>query len=233
MINEELIMQTLYMGDENNKVLCFDDFLTNPNALIDHARQSTFSPYAAAAQRKGYPGVRASAPAGFGSQLRERIGEIVKKEFAIPAATKITPLQDALCLMTVPETELGPLQRIPHFDASNPQFFATLLYLCGEEHGGTGFYRHNSTGYESITPERCDKYLDLSYEELNTVKPPRHYFSESDNFFTKVGFIPARFNRLVVYRGCVLHSANVLSALSLNPDPGVGRLTANIFFSFD
>lgn len=233
MINEELIMQTLYMGDENNKVLCFDDFLINPNALIDHARQSTFSPYAAAAQRKGYPGVRAPAPADFGSQLRGQIGEMVKREFAIPAAANITPLQDAMCLMTVPETELGPLQRIPHFDASNPQFFAALLYLCGEEHGGTGFYRHNSTGYESITPERCDNYLDLSYEELNTVKPPRHYFSESDNFFTKIGFIPARFNRLVVYRGCVLHSANILSTLSLNLDPGAGRLTANIFFSFN
>lgn len=233
MVNDELIMQTLYMGDEKNKVLCFDDFLTDPNALIDHALQSTFSPYAAAAQRKGYPGVRAPAPVEFGSQLRERLGEIVKREFAIPASAKITPLQDAMCLMTVPETELGPLQRIPHFDASNPQFFATLLYLCGEEHGGTGFYRHNSTGYETITPERCDKYLDASYEELNATKPDRHYFSESNNFFTKVGFIPARFNRLVVYRGCVLHSANILSGLSLNPDPGAGRLTANIFFSFD
>ena len=233
MINEELNMQTLYMGDEKNKVLCFDDFLTNPDALIDHARQSIFSPYAAAAQRKGYPGVRAPAPVEFGGQLRERLGEIVKRAFALPASAKITPLQDAMCLMTVPEMELGPLQRIPHFDASNPQFFATLLYLCGEEHGGTGFYRHNGTGYEAITPERCDKYLDASYEELNATKPAKHYFSESNSFFTKVGFIPARLNRLVVYRGCVLHSANILSELSLNPDPGAGRLTANIFFNFN
>lgn len=233
MISDELAMQTLYMGHEKNKVLCFDDFLASPAQLIDHARQSSFAPYPAAVQRKGYPGVRTAAPAELGSQLRERIGGIIKHEFGIPAEAKITPLQNALCLMTVPETELGPLQRVPHFDASNPHFFATLLYLCGEEHGGTGFYRHNSTGYEAITPERCDPYLDSSYEELNSKKPDRQYFSESNDFFTKVGFIPARFNRLVVYRGCVLHSANIFSGISLNPDPVVGRLTANIFFSFD
>lgn len=233
MVSDELSMQTLCMGNEKNKVLCFDNFLANPELLVDHARQSHFSPYPAAIQRKGYPGVRTAAPADFGGQLRSRIGDIIKNEFGIPEERNITPLQDALCLMTVPESELGPLQRVPHFDASNPFFFATLLYLCGEEHGGTGFYRHNSTGYESITPERCDPYLDSSYEELNSKKPERRYFSESNDFFTRVGFIPARFNRLVVYRGCVLHSANILSGISLNPDPVVGRLTANIFFSFD
>jgi hypothetical protein len=233
MINDEFAMQTLYMGNEKNKVLCFDNFLANPAQLIDHARRSVFSPYPVAVQRKGYPGVRTAAPADFGSELRGRIGDIIKNEFGIPAGAGITPLQDALCLMTVPETELGPLQRVPHFDASNPRFFATLLYLCGEEHGGTGFYRHNSTGYESIIPERCDHYFDSSYEELNSRKPDKRYFSESNDFYTRVGFIPAKFNRLVVYRGCVLHSANILSGISLNPDPDTGRLTANIFFNFD
>jgi hypothetical protein len=233
MINDKLTMQTLYMGHEKNKVLCFDNFLANPAQLIDHARQSKFSPYPAAVQRKGYPGVRTAAPADLGSELRGRIVDIIKNDFDIPVGSSITPLQDALCLMTVPEIELGPLQRVPHFDASNPHFFAALLYLCGEEHGGTGFYRHNSTGYESITPERCDRYLDSSYEELNSKKPDKQYFSESNDFYTRTGFIPARFNRLVVYRGCVLHSANILSGISLNPDPVVGRLTANIFFTFD
>jgi len=233
MINENLTMQMLSVGNEKNKVIYFDDFLANPSWLVDFASGAVFSPYAAAQQRKGYPGVRTPAPADFANQFRDKVGEIIKNEFGIPAATKTTSLQNAMCLMTVPELELGPLQRIPHFDSSNPHFFATLLYLCGEGHGGTGFYRHNSTGYESITPERCDPYLDASYEELNRKKPGRHYFSESDEFFTKVGFIPARFNRLVIYPGCILHSANIFSSVSINPDPKTGRLTTNIFFSFD
>lgn len=233
MINENLTMQTLSVGNEKNKVIYFDDFLVEPSRLVEFASGAVFSPYAAAAQRKGYPGVRTPAPADFANQFKITVGKIIKSEFGIPAETKITALQNAMCLMTVPEIELGPLQRIPHFDASNPYFFATLLYLCGEGHGGTGFYRHNSTGYESITPERCDPYLDASYEELNRKKPERRYFSESDEFFTKVGFIPAQFNRLVIYPGCLLHSANILSDISINPDPKTGRLTANNFFSFD
>jgi hypothetical protein len=232
-LKDGLSVQTIQFGNEQGKIICFDDFLEKPSLLIDIAANSTFSPYAAAQQRKGYPGVRTPAPAELGKQMRGQICEIIKREFNIPEAAKITPLQDAMCLMTVPEFKLGPLQTIPHFDASNPNFFATLLYLCGEEHGGTGFYRHNSTGYESITPERCDHYLDICYEELNSKKRDKRYFSQSDDYFTKIGFIPARFNRLVVYRGCLLHSANILSDISLCADPRVGRLTANIFFSFD
>lgn len=232
MINNSLSMQILRMGEENNKVLCFDNFLAEPMQLVEFAQEATFSQYAAAVQRKGYPGVRTPAPLDLGEQIRTHLDPIVKSEYEIPAERNIKPLQDAMCMMTVPEVELGPLQRIPHFDASSPYFFATLLYLCDERHGGTGFYRHNATGYESITPERIEHYLDVSYDELNSKKSERCYFSESNEFFAKVGFAPATFNRLLVYRGNILHSANILSDMSLNSDPRVGRLTANIFFSY-
>ena len=233
MINENVTMQSLSFGNEKNKVIYCNDFLVNPLGLVDFASGAVFSHYAAASQRKGYPGVRTPMPADVADEFKQTISDIIKAEFNIPAEAKVTALQNAMCLMTVPEQELGPLQRIPHFDASNPRFFATLLYFCGEEHGGTGFYRHNSTGYESITPERCDPYLDVSYEELNRKNPERRYFSESDDFFTKIGFVPAQFNRLVIYPGCLLHSANILSEISLSADPKTGRLTANNFFIFE
>jgi hypothetical protein len=233
MINDSLSMQILRMGEENNKVLCFDNFLAEPMQLVEFVQGSTFSHYAAAAQRKGYPGMRTPAPLGLGEQMRAYLERIVRSEYEIPAELKIKPLQDAMCMMTVPEVELGPLQRIPHFDASSPCFFATLLYLCDERHGGTGFYRHNKTGYESITPERADCYLDASYEELNSKPSGRRYFSESNEYFTRIGFVPAKFNRLLIYRGNILHSANILSEISISSDPAIGRLTANIFFSYD
>lgn len=233
MINENLAMQTIRFGDEQNKIIYFDDFLSCPSELVEFAAGASFAPYAAAAQRKGYPGVRTPAPAELGIQLRDKIGSIIRREYDVPAGYKIVSLQDALCLMTVPEFRLGPLQTIPHFDASNPQFFATLLYLCGEEHGGTAFYRHNKTRYESITPGNCDNYLDVCIDELNSSRRQKRYFSETDEYFTKIGFLPARYNRLVVYRGSLLHSANILSDISLSMDPRKGRLTANIFFSFE
>ncbi|QEY13935.1 hypothetical protein D0B88_17735 [Cellvibrio sp. KY-YJ-3] len=229
----KLNIQILTVGNEQNKVICVDDFLPDPVQMVDAAVQSTFTPYAAAAQRKGYPGVRTAAPADYGRVLTATVGNVLREEFAIAASAKITMLQEAMCMMTVPEAALGPLQTIPHFDASNPHFFATLLYLCDEFHGGTGFYRHNATGYETITPERCDHYLDTCYDELNSRRRTKRYFSDTDETFTKIGFISARFNRLVIYRGCLLHSANILSELSLGTDPRNNRLTANVFFSFN
>lgn len=225
-------MQTLYVGNENNKVIYFDNFLANPDVLVEAAVQADFIPYPTAAQRKGYPGVRTAAPAAYGELLRNKVIEIVQKEYGVPADCQLSMLQEAMCLMTLPAASLGPLQTIPHFDTSNPYFFATLLYLCGEEHGGTGFYRHNRTGYEAITPERSEGYLDCCYHELNNHRREKRYFSESDQFFTRVGFIPAKFNRLVIYPGCLLHSPNIVSAASINNNPRTGRLTANVFFSF-
>lgn len=225
-------MQTLYMGNENNKIIYFDNFLANPDILVEAAAQSRFTPYPAATQRKGYPGLRTAAPAVYGELLRSSVVDVVRHEFSIPSDSQLSMLQEAMCLMTLPASALGPLQTIPHFDTSNPHFFAALLYLCGEEHGGTGFYRHNATGYEAITPERCDTYLDTCHDEFNNHRREKRYFSESDQFFTKVGFISAHFNRLVIYPGCLLHSPNILSGISISEDPRMGRLTANIFFSF-
>lgn len=225
-------MQVLEIGKEKNKVVVIDDFLKSPWSLIDYAQNVEFSPYPIAAQRKGYPGVRVVAPAGYGELVRERIDPIVQQEFDIPTAVSLKTYQEALNLITVPEHELGPLQRIPHFDASDPNFFAVLLYLCDDRHGGTGFYRHNSTGYESITPARCDRYLDSCYEELNRQRRPKKYFSESDELFSKIDFIPAKFNRLVIYKGGLLHSANILGCQSINFDPVSGRLTANVFIGY-
>lgn len=233
MVNDSLDVQVLHLGEEKNKVICIDNFLADPLQLVNFAKTSTFVPYAAAVQRKGYPGVRAAAPAELGAALRNKVANVVKNEYELPEGRQMKPLQDALCMMTVPEAELGPLQRIPHFDASSPYFFATLLFLCNERHGGTGFYRHNATGYEAITPERAEHYLDVSYDELNSKRTERRYFSESNEFFTKIGFVPAAFNRLLIYRGNILHSANILSGISINSDPEEGRLTANIFFSYE
>jgi len=44
--------------------------------------------------------------------------------------------------------------------------------------------------------------------------------------------MPARFNRLVVYRGSLLHSAVVNPQLSISADPRKGRLTLNSFYDF-
>ena len=107
-----------------------------------------------------------------------------------------------------------------------------LLYLCGPEHGGTAFYRHKATGLQQVTADNRENFLDTYYAELNARHPAPRYFDDSDEHFEFLGMMPARFNRLVVYRGSLLHSAVVNPQLSVSGDPRRGRLTLNSFYDF-
>jgi hypothetical protein len=145
-------------------------------------------------------------------------------------ALKKTPC--AFSLTTVAPHALGPLQRVPHFDASTPHYMAVLLYLCDERHGGTAFYRHRASGLQQITAENRERYGEIVYREVDRHPPPPRYFAGSDDRFEFLGMLPARFNRLVIYRGSLLHSAIVDPAIGLDPDPARGRLTVNTFYDF-
>jgi hypothetical protein len=232
MINTDLTIESAHIGQENNKIVTCDDFLLDPSPLVEYAANAKFAASPMLRQRKGYPGVRAAMPIEVVEPMARAVEALVRAEFDVPEHLQCERPQSSLCLMAVPESQLGPYQTIPHFDTSNQYFFAGLLYLCGEEHGGTGFYKHNSTGYESVLPERSDLYLDACHTELNNKTINKRYFSESDEYYTKLGFVGAKFNRLAVYHGNLIHSGVVPSPNGLSLNPRTGRLTANVFLQF-
>lgn len=209
-----------------------DDFLENPQALVDAACQAAYAPCPGAALGKGYPGIRAPAPAAYADALRELMDPLIRINFQVPDALPIRQSEDSFSLTTTPAAALGPLQRTPHFDASTPHHMAVLLYLCGERHGGTGFYRHRASGLQRITAANREPFLDQYYEEINRRHPLPRYFDDSDAQFEFLGMIPARFNRLVVYPGSLLHSACINPLISISADPRQGRLTVNTFYDF-
>jgi len=213
-------------------IVFIDDFLEDPRVLVDAACQSRFEQPATRAEQKGYPGVRASAPMAYTQVLTELLDPLIKVNFQVPEHLDVKVGLSAFSLTTTSPDELGPLQRTPHFDASTPHYMAALLYLCDETHGGTGFYRHNATGWQRITAENRERYLDVFHAEVNRRHPPARYFDRSDEQFTLLGMMPARFNRLVVYPGSLLHSACINPARSLSGDPRQGRLTVNTFYDF-
>jgi hypothetical protein len=51
----------------------------------------------------------------------------------------------------------------------------------------------------------------------------------SDAHYEKIFQVEGRFNRLVIYQGCLLHSGYFSPNFNYSSDPQTGRLTANIF----
>ncbi|MEJ6007348.1 DUF6445 family protein [Paucibacter sp. AS339] len=223
-------IQSVRIGE--HQVIFIDDFLTNPNLMLEAAARSQFLPCPGFDQKKGYPGVRATAPAAYSIALAELLDPLIKVNFQVPEHLDLSKSACEFSLTTVEPTGLGLMQRTPHFDSSSPHHMAVLLYLCGPEHGGTGFYRHKATGIQKITPENVQRYSDVYYQELNKVPPQARYFDDSDEHFTFLGMLPARFNRLAVYPGSLLHSACINPGIGICDDPKRGRLTVNTFFDF-
>ncbi|PXX43340.1 DUF6445 family protein [Undibacterium pigrum] len=223
-------IQCVSIGE--HQAIIIDDFLQDPDAMKNIALNSAFEPYPNFDNKKGYPGVRAQAPAKYSSNITEFLEPVIKLNFGIPEELPLRKSMCAFSLTTIPAQQLGPLQRTPHFDASTPYHMAVLLYLCDEKHGGTGFYRHKATGLQQITEATREHYLDVYYEEINAIQPPPRYFDDSNEHFSFLGMIPAKFNRLVIYRGSLLHTACINPAISINANPDSGRLTVNTFYNF-
>jgi hypothetical protein len=223
-------IQSVTIGE--HQALIIDNFLQKPDALLQIAAASQFHPYPGVENKKGYPGIQAQAPGDYSLNITALLEPLIKLNFDVPEQLAIRKSICTFSLTTMPPETLGPLQRTPHFDASTPHHMAVLLYLCDARHGGTGFYRHNATGLQQITAETREHYLDVYYEEINARKPAQRYFDNSDEQFTFLGMIPAKFNRLVIYRGSLLHTACINPSISINPNPGSGRLTVNTFYDF-
>jgi len=222
-------IRSVQVGEHS--VVFIDDFLENPQALVDAASQARFEPCPGADERRGYPGVRAPAPTAYSESLTALLDPLIRVNFGVPESLPVLKTPCALSLTTVAPQELGPLQRVPHFDASTPHYMAVLLYLCDDSHGGTAFYRHRATGLQQITAETVDRYGAAIYQQVDRHPAPPRYFDDSDEHFELLGVMPARFNRLILYRGSLLHSA-IVNPKRLGGDPRTGRLTVNTFYDF-
>jgi Family of unknown function (DUF6445) len=108
---------------------------------------------------------------------------------------------------------------------------AVLHYLCDASHGGTAFYRHRETRYESLDAQRVPGYLQSLERELTTHGPPEGEYVRGDGpLFEQIASFDARFNRVLIYRGRALHAGSIAPTATLSSDPLQGRLTANAFF---
>jgi hypothetical protein len=220
--------RTEFVGNERSPVLIIDDFFDSPEALVDQAGTCAFQPVT----DKYYPGVRARAPNSYIETVVARTDGLIREAFGL-GGKWLAGADFDFSMVTTPPAELHLLQRLPHFDATDMCQIAVLHYLCTLDNGGTSFYRHRGTGFETITLERRDRYLKALDADLKALgMPDQVYIGGDTKIFERIGGVEAAFNRLVVYRGAVLHSGDIPRDFGFAHDVRAGRLTVNTFLYY-
>ncbi|PCD04085.1 hypothetical protein COC42_07215 [Sphingomonas spermidinifaciens] len=210
------------IGREREPIAIADDFHPEPAALRTSAHAARFAP-----ADRHYPGVRAPLGPETLLPVRELIAAIFAELFGRRQTADV--LDIGFSIVATPPARLSLVQRLPHVDAVEPGRIAMVLYLFDEAEGGTAFYRHRATGFETLDPERSPAYFEALKVEVARDAPPAAYPGSLPQYEV-VDRVPARFNRAVFYRSRLLHSGIVTPATPLVADPRAGRLTITGFF---
>lgn len=228
-LHDEFRHSVSLVGREQPPVLVIDNFLSRADLLAEFAAtevefdgvSDTF-----------YPGIRARLPAIYTFAVRAFLGELVGRTFGFAPGEVIGEL-GYFSVVTRRAHGLGEAQRMPHADSTNPRQLAILHYLCEATQGGTSFYRHRATGFESIDEARLPVYKEALIEGRRAHGPPEPRYIQSDDVrFERTESFAAAFNRVLIYRSMNLHSADIAPGFAFDPSPRTGRLTANTFLIY-
>jgi len=224
-LNRDAKMTAALIGEEREPIIEADAALADPARLVEIAALSGFQP--AFGPAGGYPGLRAALPDAYIETVVNALAGPIAQVFRLGTVRPIRA-QGAFSIVTLPEDALVPPQRAPHTDSVHPMQFAILHYLCDAAFGGTSFYCHRATGFETLSEARLPAYRDSRARE----GAMSGYVGDGEPWFQSTARVAAGMNRLVAYRSCILHSGHVPSPELLTPDPCSGRLTANVFVTF-
>jgi len=228
-LHDEFKAGTVRIGAEREPVLVIDNFLSQPQLLVEFAAEhAAFDGVSDAF----YPGCRAPVPAIYCFALRAFLGPAIERTFGLQNSVVTGELSHFSLVMT-PPGRLQAVQRMPHFDNTNPKQLAVLHYLCKPEDGGTSFYRHRRSGFEFVDEGRRAAYEQaVALDFAAYGPPPAKYICGDDPRYERTHSFAAAFNRVLIYRSINLHSADIAPAFDFERDPRRGRLTANTFFFY-
>ena len=211
------------IGPEKEPLLIIENFAPQPEAWVKFAGLQNFeklAPY--------YPGVRAPISGDYLALHVQPLLPLLADVFGYKTGAKLVEV--FYSIVTTPAANLAPLQRMPHFDGGGDEKLALLHYLCPASMGGTAFYRHKSTGYQTVPDARYPAYkASLEEDVAEHGMPAPAYFNKSNDVFERIGDCEAAFNRAVIYRGTNLHAIDIPDDFAFDPSPATGRLTINTF----
>jgi hypothetical protein len=215
------------VGDEGEPVAVIENFASESDALRNHAATLSF-----AEGEDYYPGVKAAADPAYIRTQQSVLGPIFREVFGI--AGRIAVLEASYALVSAPRQTLTLEQRMPHVDALEPGRLALIHYLVPGGCDGTAFYRHRSTGFETITLARSAQYFDRLNADLRTHgQPPDEFPNGSTPIFEQIDHFEGHYNRALIYRSRLLHSGAISPDSILPANPHTGRLTITGFFAAD
>lgn len=211
-------------SDANHVLVSVDGFLDVPENVISQACLQKFAKIT-----PQYPGVRAVLDPAVCQSWLGRLAPLLDQWFGHRGGQ--WEMQAWYSLVTSAPYELAPIQRLPHVDGTDPTHVAMMLYLHRTGHGGTAFFRHRSTGLESLTAEDFPRYAAAVQRDVEKAGiPPAAYTTDGAPLYERVHAVPGHFNSAVFYRGNILHSGVIDNTAPLSADPREGRLTINAFF---
>jgi hypothetical protein len=216
-------VQIEHVGAEQQPVIVIDDFAPDPKAMIDEAATLGYAEIG-----MHYPGVRARVPASHLRAFLPPIVELVCDTFS--CGSQLEVLEAYYSLVTLRPEVLAPIQRLPHFDGVERERIALLHFLSTDRASGTAFYRHRSTGFETVDAARFPSFRAALERDVALHGLPAPAYIEGDTvLYEQTARFAGAFNRALIYRGHALHCALLPEGVSFSPDPRRGRLTANTF----
>ena len=214
-----------YIGDEKEPVVIIDTYSGQVDYLLSKALTAEY-----ASPGVSYPGVRADTASNYLIVRQELLSDAIYQAFGFKNG--VSSASCSFSIVTTSPEHLSPAQRIPHYDDTGSDLLAALHYLKGANTGGTAFYKHRRTGFETITPERAKLYSNALREDDLEYGPPKSGYIYGDTErFKMIAEIPAKPDRLIIYRGRTLHSGVIPKQFLLTDDPLQGRVTINTFLT--
>jgi len=207
-----------------------DDVLLEPERVVDWAaeRSEAFQQV----NFNAYPGSFLMMPEVDNMALQNFFLQHLRPLFD---ARRLLDLHCRLSMVALPPEALKPFQRICHSDnfrlEPSQSIQASVLYLFKDVAlGGTSFYR--PAGSVEATQQLFRDAMLLPDDVFTArygIQPG--YLHGSNEHFTCIGSVPARWNRMIVYDGSILHSGDISAPEKLSTDPRNGRLSFNGFFT--
>jgi len=220
--NDNAEVELRRIGRRSIEVSSIDNVLQDPEAVAALGYAQSY----AADPGNLYPGVRAAMPETFSTAFRSWLTPILQRNGVLESNQTLSSDASFFGVVTTASTDLLPIQCIPHYDSTDPNLFAAVIYLCGARFSGTAFYRHRRTGYEEITQENVGNYQLALNHDLRTHGAPKPSYINGDSaLFETVFANQLKFNSAIVYPARILHAAKIEAHFTPPKDRSEWRLT--------